>query len=75
MFGSQKIDSISQMCTENGQNKKKYAGGGGTVRINGSFTIHFSSISKISIFWSFFDYASGKTTRRYVLSGGESREK
>ena len=27
MFGSQKIDSIPQMCTENGQNKKKYAGG------------------------------------------------
>lgn len=28
MFGSQKIDSIPQMCTGNGQNKKKYAGGG-----------------------------------------------
>lgn len=74
MFGSQKIDSIPQMCTGNGQNQKKYAGGG-TVRINDSFTIHFPSISRISIFWSFFDYASGKTTRRYVFSGGESREK
>ena len=72
MFGSQKIDSIPQMCTGNGQNKKKYAGG---VRINGIFTIHSSSISRISIFWSFFDYASGNTTKRYVLSGGESREK
>ncbi len=28
MFGSQKIDSIPQMCTGNGQNKKKYAGVG-----------------------------------------------
>lgn len=74
MFGSHKIDSIPQMCTGNGQNKKKYAGGG-TVRINGSFTIHFSSISKISIFWSFFDYASGNTMKRYVFSGGEIREK
>lgn len=27
MFGSHKIDSIPQMCTGNGQNKKKYAGG------------------------------------------------
>lgn len=28
MFGSQKIDSIPQMGTRNGQNKKKYAGVG-----------------------------------------------
>lgn len=54
--------------------KSEKVRGGGTVRINDSFTIHFPSISRISISWSFFDYASGKTTRRYVFSGGESRE-
>ena len=52
MYECQKVDSIPQMCTGNGQNKKKYAGGG-TVRINDSFTIRFPSISRISISWSF----------------------
>lgn len=27
MYECQKVDSIPQMCTGNGQNKKKYAGG------------------------------------------------
>lgn len=53
MYGCQKVDSIPQMCTRSGQNTKMYAGGG-TVRIDDSFTMpHSSSISRIPISWSF----------------------
>lgn len=52
MYGCQKVDSILQMYIRSGQNTKMYAGG--TVRIDDSFTMSYSSsISRIPISWSF----------------------